>query len=520
MATSSTEWKPLERTDPPHCCVGDPLKSIETAAASHVACRSHLNSKTHRSENRLVRRLLSSSLWAVVGRLASIASLILTFRMLCVVLSPTELSVFVIAGSIASIGTLVCYSGLSIVILRRISLMNAGIGSSPDSFGLLLRACGISSLVWVGFSTVFVCCHVAYPNFFGQSLDSIVGFTVLWTLARGVLLFFAEAARGIGRFGITAVLGGFQQGPIVNVVVLVVLFFGQDQIDTAAAALFVHLIVTIIIATFAGSVLAPGLVRSRDVKTAADYSGGKNNSAGEPMSNESGDTSGLVIEALKVTVSQLAIYGIIEFETLLVARSCEATEVGAWAATRRVMAVVSAPLLLVNASIPGFVSELYAQRDFHRLKKLLQISAGVATPIASLAAIGLFIFGSKILGFFDPSFAEFYLPLSILGAANIVFVGAGSGGMTLRMINRQGWASVTTVVIGIVYLIVAPPLIAMGGIIVAAILSALMIVFRNVIATLLVHHFLGFWCTPSYDRESRNLLRELLKKNLMKWSRK
>lgn len=487
-----------------------------------------LNSKTKPSEKRFKKRLLSSGLWAIIGRFASIGSLIFTFRMLCGVLSPTEISVFVVASSVASIGTLVCHSGLSIVILRRTSLKNAVQKASGHASSLFMRATIFSFLIWLAFSSALFIVNEQRPDFFGASLGGVLGLTVLWSLARGMLLFFAEAARGLGRFGYTAAVGGLQQGPLVNVAVLVLLFLGKEHVETAATALAIYLVVTIAVNIAAAWVLLPQLRRGigSDV---VDVSGPGNLIDGEPLAGEplagepdTGqrrqelDTSGeLIREALKVTVSQLAIYGLIEFETILIARSCGEIEVGAWAAIRRVMAVVSAPLLLVNAAIPGFVSELYATKDFRRLKKLLQVTALFATPMAIFAALGLLIFGTNILGFFDSKFADFYLPLSILGIANVVFVGAGSGGMTLRMINRQGWSSATTVIIGMIYIIVAPPLIATGGIIVAALLSGAMIVVRNVIATLFVRHFLGFWCTPSVDRESWQWIREFLKKGRM-----
>ena len=67
---------------------------------------------------------------------------------------------------------------------------------------------------------------------------------------------------------------------------------------------------------------------------------------------------------------------------------------------RRLITVVSAPLLLVNAALPGFIAELHSQGEKIKLEKILQAASTLATPPAIVAFVGLFYFafGGRVFG--------------------------------------------------------------------------------------------------------------------------
>jgi len=108
----------------------------------------------------------------------------------------------------------------------------------------------------------------------------------------------------------------------------------------------------------------------------------------------------LLSESLVVLVSQMSIFGLVEFDTLLIGRYCDDSQAGAWGAIRRLITVVSAPLLLVNAALPGFIAELHSQGEKIKLEKILRAASTLATPPAIVAFVGLFYFafGGRVFG--------------------------------------------------------------------------------------------------------------------------
>ncbi|MCC9654434.1 lipopolysaccharide biosynthesis protein [Rhodopirellula halodulae] len=198
-------------------------------------------------------------------------------------------------------------------------------------------------------------------------------------------------------------------------------------------------------------------------------------------------------------ISQMAVFGLVEFETLLVGRYCTDVEVGTWGAIRRMISLVSAPLLLINAAVPTFIAELYSAGDLKQLQRLLRTTSTIATPPALIAFLLFLFFGDAVLSVFDPDFAVGATSLCLLGAANVVFVGAGSAGLTLRMTNRLGVTTVTTVLLAIAYVFTAPWVIQTYQLFGAACMAALMICARNVISMLIVRWQIKIWCTPTTD---------------------
>lgn len=461
-----------------------------------------------------IRRLASSGIWALLGRVASIVTVLINYRLICERLGD-DVAVYVICAGLAGLGTLVAGAGLSTALLRRFSSQDTA-HTALNRKSLLLRVLALSAIAWLLVSASLFLLTAFLPNFFARPISGLVGLIALWVLGRTVLTIIAEALRSVQKFSLSAMYGGLQEGPYVNLSILACLLVYPAGMMDAPKVLAIHAVVTCFVAVL-GTAQAFQVIAARDAERSkegevATINTGmeESTSAGVKVSASPPTTREIASESMKVLVSQMAIFGIVEFETLLVGKYCTDVEIGAWGAIRRVISVVSGPLLLINAAIPSFVAELYSKGDMRRLEKLLRFSSTIATPPACIAFMLIFLFGKQILGYFDPSFEVGYPSLTILAASNIVFVAAGSAGLTLKMANRQGWATVSTLILAVAYVLVAPVTAQRYGLVGIAVLSSVLVLARNVISTLLVKYFLNLWCVPSLSLEAIADFRQLL----------
>lgn len=462
----------------------------------------------------------------MIGRVASIVSVLVNYKLICGLLSESDVSLYVVSVGATGLGTLFAGAGLSTVLLRRISprsrrnssdaadgTVAEGDATKPvdgpllkvDGPLLARRVTSLVAMMWVVTAVLLVVVLRWKPELLGRSMDTVLVWIIFWIAARSILVLVTEAFRGLQRFSAAAMFGGLQEGPLVNVTVMAGLLLLGTTITTAAEVLRLHVLITMAVAMIGGFRVWQ-LIRSnhdavnRDaVNTDAVNTDAVNVDAGPTGTWSRPGHWELMSEGSKVLTSQMAIFGLVEFETLLIGRYCSDVQTGTWGAIRRLIGVVSGPLLLINAMIPSFVAELHASGDLRKLQTLLRTASTLATPPAVLALAVVLVFGRPLLATFDPNFAIGWSALALLAAANIFFVAAGSAGLTLRMTNRQGWATVSTLALSVIYVLSAPWVIERYQLWGAAVMAAIMIVARNVIATLLVKRFLDIWCVPTLN---------------------
>lgn len=411
------------------------------------------------------------------------AALLVNYRLILDFLPEKEVSLYVVALSISALGTLLCSSGLGSSLLRRFSV----IGVQGGTAGPLLRqAFFIAVLAWGVFSSLLLYVSSTFPSFFNRPIEDVATLLTYWVLGRCVLGLVSEVFRGMQLFGLTALCGGQQEGPLVNLSMTAFLMTYGRQINSARELVFVHLGVTVIF-----SLLAIGIM----LALARRLHGRMVN---ENMVGAKHGLGGLLAESSKVLASQFAIFGITEIETILIGRYCTDTDVNSWGIVRRLISVVGAPLLIINASIPSFVAQLYDSGNKEMLQRLLRGAATLSILPALIGFFGIAVFGRVILEWFDEGFGVAANALLLLAAANVVFVGAGSAGVALRMSNHQGWATLSTASLAVGYLLVAPTVISTYGIMGAAVLASALIVVRNLVATVLVKKMVGVICLPHW----------------------
>lgn len=422
-----------------------------------------------------------------MGRFGAMGLFIVNYRLACEHLSPEDVSIYVVALGVVSLLSLFAGFGLPSVALRRVTRSVVG-GAAVSPLALFARAgamIGIGTLlVWL----VLIGLLHFEAEIFGKPMTPLIVVLCGWIVARTGALLVSEIARGAQRFGLAAMCGGQQGGLLANALLTALLLWPKTFIDDAYALCLSQAACTGVVAAICA------LFCTKDLRQVP----------GKPVAKnvEQVDASGLLSnrsmlwEGSKVLVAQLSVMGLVEYETLLVGRYCDDTQIAAWGAIRRLISLVGAPLLLINAAIPSFITELHGNGKLGRLEQLLRLVSTISTPPAIAAMIVIGVAGDHILGLFRADLAEYTRPLFWLAIANLFFVGTGSAGLVLRMTDHQAWTTVTSIVLSIGYVFAAPWIIDRYELAGAAALAAALIFLRNGISTLLVRGIIGVWCTP------------------------
>ena len=434
----------------------------------------------------LRRRLAHSGFWSLVGRFGTMACVLINYRLVVGLLDDSGVATYVVALGVASLATLASASGLGSAMLRRMSHRRGNdIHDPPGSSVSLLRRvlllAALSTGVVIAGLAILI---VTNDDFFRQPIAPLLTVLLVWIAARTLVTLMTEALRGMQWFSLAAMSGGQQEGPLVQTAVMLALILGASRIDTIESVLWVHAA-----ASWSVALVTLAAVTVRSQKADRRWRSGSARAMSTPPS-----LSTLGFESGKVLISQLSVFGIVEFETILIGRYCDDASVSVWGLIRRLIMFVSAPLLLVNAAIPSFVAQMHGRGEIRKMEQLLRASATLATFPSLVALVLLAVAGPWIFGAYEFSPKLGYGPLIVLASANVAFVVAGSGGLALRMSDRQGWSTLVAIALAVTYVVIAPWVIREYGILGAALLSSALVLARNLIATGLVRSLLGIWC--------------------------
>ncbi len=453
--------------------MSDPLESERPSVGTKMPADDR-----DRARNRsFLNRMLSSGFWSIVGRLTSNFCLLFNYHLICGKLSTEELSLYVIVSGLCGLGTLICGGAFAAVTLRHF-------GSSGVSLATVDRADILRKVLFQSALTCLLAGAASYalldyrPLLLGRSIDTVAPLAMAWIVARSLCLIIAEAVKGLQQFAVSSMIGGLQEGILVNLALSIVLVAEAGSIQSTFHLLCVHLGLTLVALLTGISWL---LTRAALSKTAGLQRVGFGQ---------------LAWEAAKILVNEMVGKGLIEYETLLVGRYCDNTSVAAWGAVRRLGQIIKSPLLLINASLPSFIAELYASKDMIRLEKLLRGASTIALPIGLIVLAVFVFFGKQILSLFHPDFTSAYQPLLVMALANVAFIAGGSASLTLTMTNKQGAFTLASTLIAVLYCLAAPRLIFEHGLLGAASAGAALTIVLNVVATLIAKRSVGVWCSP------------------------
>lgn len=192
------------------------------------------------------------------------------------------------------------------------------------------------------------------------------------------------------------------------------------------------------------------------------------------------DTRVWLLVALPLLGAALTQELMIRADVLVIGALRDSGDVAAYNVAMRISRLVAFALAAVNSMAAPLIAQYYARGNRDELQRLLSMIAMITFWPSLGIALGLAVFADPLLGLFGPGFDESKWPLLILIGGHIVNAGAGSVGYLLSMTGHERDALrvyATSAAFNVIAVFVG---VHFGGIIGAAIATALTIAMWNI----------------------------------------
>lgn len=424
--------------------------------------------------NDLTSRLLKGGAWALSARLTAAASAFLVSALVTRLLTPDEAGVYYLAASIAVFGAAVAQLGLQQAAAQLIAASLAT-GSEARARAVVRVSCqlGAAGAGFVALLVLFEGRPLALSLFGSKALASVCRPLALWVAALAVQSLVARIFLGFQNIKLSSWL----EGTAANVLCLaafMALWLTKGHATVGSLLLWSSATATLAALT-AAALLGPLIKRL-------------------PQASCSASVSEVIHAAWPVFVVTIARHFIEQAYLWIVGILGPAQEVAIFATSWRLVTLVALPLLITNAVIPPFITELHVQRRTTELQSMLRFTATVAGLPAVVVLLAFVAFPGAILAH---AYGGFYRRgatiLVLLAAGQIINVWSGSCAFTLIMIGRQKLTMILTTLCGVAPL---PFAVLAGrgyGIEGIAATCALGIALQNVAMVLAVRAVAGIW---------------------------
>lgn len=376
------------------------------------------SSHQHRPES-MKFRLLSGGLWALVGRVSMSGGSFLVSVLLARLMSPEEVGTYYLALSLVTVAAVAGRFGLEKTALSLVAQSVAE--GRPAEARRTLHVISVFAAASLGLTGLLTWRAGGDPLtalFPDAGLETRTAALSLWIVYLGLEVLIAETFRGFGRIREASLFGG-ATGRILLVMALLC-------VPLTDVTLTLELAIGLTLAVGAVSLIPSGLLvykRFRALGSQGPVRIGVHH---------------IARVASHLFVANIVFWVLGQAGLWIVAAFRPQDEVALYALAARLVMLVGWSSSIVNAVVPPFISELYAQGFHHRLQRVLQAAAAVA-GLPSAAVFLTFIFaGGPVLGLaFGPFYEDARLILAILCAAQLFVVWIGAAGPLLIMTGHQ-----------------------------------------------------------------------------------
>jgi O-antigen/teichoic acid export membrane protein len=378
--------------------------------------------------------LLRGGTLSLAARILAVASGIGTQMLLARMLPPEELGAYFLTQSVVAVAALIGQLGLHRTAVRHIA-ESTGAGHPARARGfvmptllLAVGATGAVSVVYVLVGRPVVAEWLfASPVMAGATLA-----TSVWVLTMGIQNVTAEVFRGFHAIGPASAFGG-----AVTSVITVSCFGAIYALGVRPS--FDQVVWVAVAGTVANLMLSGLALRG--------LLAGPRERPQDAFALLLQSTAPLLgISVLHAAFAQIDLW--------MVGTQFSQDDVALYGAAKRLIRLLSLPLVIVNLVVPPLIAELYARGERTRLERAIR-GASTLAGLPMLVALGLFIVaGATVLGFV---YGEFYRAgaqmLLTLSLERAVFVWTGSCAITLMMTGHDRsvlWITLFTGVLTVV----------------------------------------------------------------------
>ncbi len=452
----------------------------------------------------LKKRLLSGSAWAIGGKAGAAVAGVATNALLARMLAPAELGAYFLALSVVSLGAIVGCLGLNRAAVRFVA-ESLGLDRPRRARRAVRLATALGGLGAVGSAVAYLLLGplVAGSLFGSPALVAVTGLVAGWIAVSTVQELFAESFRGLHDVRLATLFGGVATGGnSAGLLMRAMMLAALGYLCWTADAIDLWTVMLVMVGTGIVSALVSAWVLRLKVRALGDNAstGGDSLAVGE-----------MLRVSAPVLVTNLTVFFLLQSDIWILAAFRGGEEVAIYGAASRFVALVTMPLMVVNAVLPPVIAGLYARGETDRLEGTMRPVATIAGIPSLLALAVLLLAGGPILGLV---YGEFYaagaVVLALLSLGKLAAVWSGSCGLALQMTGNQNLMMWISIASGLLFVSGALWVVqGYGGTGIAAVAAA-SVVFQNAAMVLAARWKAGIW---THVTVPTGLLRRLIGRN-------
>jgi O-antigen/teichoic acid export membrane protein len=404
--------------------------------------------------------------------LTAVAGLMIS-SLLARLLSPAELGAYFLTVSLVTVATMTAQMGMQRSVVRLVAeTMSQGrSGRARAIVGTVLRIGTVSGIA-VGLAVGFGGRNIAEQIFASSAMADVVWYAAIWVGIASILGLLAESFRGFHDIRLAVLFTNLATN-VLLVIMLAVVFTALADSDLRSV-----LSLTIVAGCIA-LVLAATAMRHRFAQLE------------KPDNNGPED---LIRISLPLLVASLAIFVSTQADLWIIGAFLSPEDVAVYGAAVRLVQLVAVPLMIINAILPPFVSELYGQGKTTQLENVIRVSATIAGAPAVVVLLIFVAAADPVLGIV---YGDFYkaagIPLVFLSLGQLISVWTGAGAIVLMMTGHQTSMMVISVLFGGLLVMCDLLVVKLFGVNGVALVSAVITALQAVIILSWVRHKTGMW---------------------------
>lgn len=307
-------------------------------------------------------------------------------------------------------------------------------------------------------------------------ISGVLGLVALWTITQALQLLLAEVFRGYHIIRLATLFGGVLSNILCCILFSFLLWSkGRSSLNQV---LTLSVLSTAVNMLFSGAVLWKIVRVPIECQRLAEY----------PKIGE------LLSVAFPLWITTIALFMVNQIDLWVMGAFRPASEVASYGAAARLVALVSMPLLVINAVAPPIIAEFYTLGRKRELEAMLRKTATLAGIPAFAALLVLIFFGGYVLQLvYGAHYRGGDAVIAILSVGQLFSVWAGSSGITLMMTGHQTAMMKITLLSGVLTLVLSIVMVFTYGQIGVAAAIAIGTVTQKIISLLAVKSFTGMW---------------------------
>jgi O-antigen/teichoic acid export membrane protein/nucleoside-diphosphate-sugar epimerase len=433
------------------------------------------------NQSRVGERLMSESLWALLGKVSGTAFNLFVNALLARLLSVEEMGGYFITLSIVMFASVFAQFGLNYAVVRIIA----------ETLALGKGQKAIRSIIFIfkfaGGGITFVMFFIAFKGGFWFSkyiFDSVLiakvsGVMSIWIVVFAFQHLMVETFRGFSDIRLAAIFGGIMPS--------LIMFFFTAGVWIASGTSDLHQVIELFI--FAGSI---------NICLAGYFLWKKCKEKWKDSAPSAISSSYILKMAWPMWITNLMMIILAQSDLWILGILGNGEWVALYAASSRLAILISAPLLIINAVVPPHVAELYARKRRYEMENILRVVASFSGIFGFILFLLYALFGKFILSIvYGENYAVGSTLLYLLSTGQFVLVWGGASGIVLMMTGHQVSMMVITGFSGMLSVLLAIGLIGKYGTTGVAAATALGSIIQSVCMVIAVKRKLNVW-TPMY----------------------